>query len=52
MTKYIDIKSIADVHKFYNYEKPKHPLITIIDLTKVAPDRPKEKYFTVRRCTR
>ena len=37
--KYIDIKSISDVHKFYNCEKPKHPLISIIDLTGVNPDR-------------
>lgn len=37
--KYIDINSISDVHKFYNCDKPKHPLITIIDLTKVSPER-------------
>lgn len=42
---YIDINSITDVHKFYNSEKPKHPLITVIDLDEVKPDRPEEEVF-------
>ncbi|HEY9049603.1 MAG TPA: helix-turn-helix transcriptional regulator [Ohtaekwangia sp.] len=45
MQKYIDINSIADIHKFYKYDKPQHPLITIIDLTKANPDRPKEEVY-------
>lgn len=43
--KFIDIKSISDVHRFYNCGKPKHPLITIIDLAETKPDRPKEEVF-------
>lgn len=43
--KFIDIRSISDVHKFYNHGKPKHPLITIIDLTETKPDRPEEEVF-------
>ncbi|MFP9097786.1 helix-turn-helix domain-containing protein [Flavobacterium sp. RHBU_24] len=43
--KYIDIKSISDVHRFYNCDKPKHPLITVLDLALVKPDRPDENTF-------
>ncbi|SDL93925.1 Helix-turn-helix domain-containing protein [Catalinimonas alkaloidigena] len=42
---YLDIKSIAEVHRFYRCDKPKHPLITIIDLANVHPDRPPEEVF-------
>lgn len=37
---FIEIRSIDEVHRFYNYEKPKHPLISIIDLSKTSPNRP------------
>lgn len=41
--KYVDIESISDLHKFYGYAKPKHPLITLIDLTQINTDnRPKD----------
>jgi len=43
--KYIDIKSISEVHQFYNCEKPLHPLITVLDLANVNPDRPAENTF-------
>ena len=43
--KYTDINSIAEVHRFYKSEKPKHPLITVIDLANTAPDRPDEKVY-------
>ncbi|SHN09505.1 AraC family transcriptional regulator [Chitinophaga sp. CF418] len=33
--KYIDIKSIAELHDFFHYEKPLHPLISVVDLAKV-----------------
>jgi hypothetical protein len=33
MKSVVDISSIAGVHTFYNYGKPRHPLITIVDLT-------------------
>jgi len=36
---YTDIKTISDVHKFYNYGTPKHPLISVIDLTQTSADR-------------
>lgn len=32
---FISIKSVADLHRFYNYGSPKHPLITVIDLKNV-----------------
>jgi len=33
----IRIESISQLHELIGYEKPKHPLITLIDLTKIAP---------------
>ncbi|MBO9204905.1 MULTISPECIES: helix-turn-helix domain-containing protein [Niastella] len=38
---YVDIHSISELHAFYRYEKPTHPLITIIDWAKV--DRSQRK---------
>src|ERR1051325_3712764 len=38
---YIDIKSIAELHEFCHYDKPLHPLISIIDLARV--DRSQRK---------
>ncbi len=32
--KLVEIKSISDLHEFYGYGKPQHPLITVVDLTK------------------
>jgi AraC-like DNA-binding protein len=32
---YMDIKSITALHEFFRYEKPKHPLISVVDLAKV-----------------
>lgn len=32
---YIDIRSIAELHGFFHYNKPLHPLISVIDLAKV-----------------
>ncbi|MEC5146059.1 helix-turn-helix domain-containing protein [Chitinophaga sp. 212800010-3] len=32
---YVDIKSIADLHDFFHYHKPLHPLISVVDLAKV-----------------
>ncbi|MBN9379126.1 MAG: AraC family transcriptional regulator [Chitinophagaceae bacterium] len=32
---YVDIKSISELHDFFHYEKPLHPLITVVDLSKV-----------------
>lgn len=43
--KFIDIESISEVHRFYNIDKPRHPLITIIDLTTTNPDRSQEQIF-------
>lgn len=34
-TKYIDIKSISELHDFFHYDKPLHPLISVVDLSKV-----------------
>ncbi|WP_297332886.1 helix-turn-helix domain-containing protein [Flavobacterium sp.] len=35
MDNFLRIKSISQLHKMIGYEKPKHPLITIIDYSKV-----------------
>jgi AraC family transcriptional activator of pobA len=35
-TKFIDIKSISDLHKLYGCAKPKHPLITYLGLKDVS----------------
>ncbi|WP_296150484.1 AraC family transcriptional regulator [uncultured Flavobacterium sp.] len=32
---FINIHSIADLHHYYSLESPKHPLVTVIDLTKI-----------------
>lgn len=40
---YIDIKSISELHSFYGYAKPKHPLITIIDLKAVNNENRPQK---------
>jgi len=42
---YIDITTISELHHYYNYGKPKHPLITIINLTEARPNRPAEEAF-------
>jgi AraC family transcriptional activator of pobA len=39
---YFDINSISELHEFYGYAKPLHPLISIIDLTKVDRSRRKK----------
>jgi AraC family transcriptional regulator, transcriptional activator of pobA len=42
---YKDIRSIGDVHRLYNCGKPKHPLITVIDLKEVNRDRSEKNEF-------
>lgn len=37
---YTDISTITALHDFYNYGKPKHPLITVIYLDDTSPNRP------------
>lgn len=33
---FIHIHSIADLHQYYGLESPKHPLVSVIDLTKIV----------------
>lgn len=40
--RFIDIKSVSELHRFYDIDKPKHPLVTVIDYTDVKPDRKNE----------
>lgn len=35
LSEFVDIKSISELHGFFHYEKPVHPLISIVDLGKV-----------------
>lgn len=37
-TNFVDITSIADLHKLYGCAKPKHPLVSFIDLQEVSRD--------------
>jgi len=32
---YVDINSISELHDFFRYDKPLHPLVTVVDLAKV-----------------
>ncbi len=41
--KYVDINSISELHDFYGYAKPRHPLISLIDLAKVDRSRRPEE---------
>lgn len=36
---FFKIKSISQLHKMLGYEKPKHPLITVIDYSKLKPSK-------------
>ncbi|GAB2673309.1 helix-turn-helix domain-containing protein [Flavihumibacter cheonanensis] len=36
-TNFIRIKSVADLHRFIGFESPRHPLISLIDYSKVKP---------------
>lgn len=42
---YVDIRSISELHQFFHYEKPLHPLITIVDLAKVDRSHRKPGVF-------
>lgn len=44
-TKYVDIRSISDLHTLYGWPKPKHPLVSLIDLKKVNRSNIKENTF-------
>lgn len=37
MSRVLKVESVSQIHEFFGYEKPKHPLITLIDNTKVNP---------------
>ena len=37
MSRRVRIESVSQIHENLGYEKPKHPLITLIDYTKVNP---------------
>lgn len=36
--KIVEIRSISEAHNLYGYEKPKHPLVSLIDFTKISPE--------------
>jgi AraC family transcriptional regulator, transcriptional activator of pobA len=38
MSDFLNIQSISKLHELLGYEKPKHPLITIIDYSKLKPN--------------
>ncbi|MEQ9442958.1 MAG: helix-turn-helix domain-containing protein [Cyclobacteriaceae bacterium] len=43
MTARRNVASISDLHSLLGYEKPKHPLITLVDLTKIPQQETKNK---------
>lgn len=45
MGEFLRIKSISELHKMIGYEKPKHPLITIIDYSKIKSN---PEYYDVK----
>ncbi|MDR3678726.1 MAG: helix-turn-helix domain-containing protein [Flavipsychrobacter sp.] len=42
---YVDIQSISDLHELYGWAKPRHPLVSLIDLREVNRDNIKEDTF-------
>lgn len=42
---YMDINSISELHRFFCYEKPVHPLISVVDLTKIDRSNRKPNVF-------
>jgi AraC family transcriptional regulator, transcriptional activator of pobA len=44
---FIRIKSIADLHRFIGFESPRHPLISLIDYSKVNPIQALSEYRIV-----
>lgn len=40
---YFDINSVSELHSYFGYGKPIHPLITVIDFTKVDQSHPKPR---------
>lgn len=43
--KYVDIHSISDLHALYGWPKPKHPLVSLIDLKEVNRNNIQEGTF-------
>ncbi len=35
MSDYFKINSISEIHEYFNYSKPNHPLVTVLDLSKI-----------------
>ena len=36
--KFVELKSISEAHKLFGYDKPKHPLISYVDFTKIRTE--------------
>lgn len=45
MTEFLKIKSISQLHQMLGYEKPKHPLVTVIDYSKLKASK---EHFDVK----
>ncbi|WP_460909115.1 helix-turn-helix domain-containing protein [Spirosoma areae] len=35
--KFVELHSISEAHKVFGYDKPRHPLVSLVDFTKVKP---------------
>jgi len=47
MNDILRVDSISKLHELIGYEKPKHPLITIIDLTNIPPNKTPESQAVI-----
>jgi AraC family transcriptional regulator, transcriptional activator of pobA len=45
MTEFLKIKSISQLHQMLGYDKPKHPLVTVIDYSKLKANK---EHFDVK----
>lgn len=43
--KFVEIHSISEAHKVFGYDKPRHPLISLLDFTKIKPETVAEDEF-------
>src|SRR5687768_16791798 len=45
MNEFLKIESISQLHQLIGYDKPKHPLITILDYSKIEP---KAEHYNIK----
>jgi AraC-like DNA-binding protein len=43
--KFVELQSISEVHRQFGYDKPKHPLVSLVDLSKIKTETIAEDAF-------